>query len=227
MDWKKKVFPDGSELQIMRKDHHLSDAVSSAFSGKKGNEGFLIAQNLMAYINVFDDQNVNLFLDYENFGEHHKAERGVFDFLKAIPEKAFRLNIGFSTPLQVISLPKIETSPDILEPVNPQQDYEELSFWLGNQMQRDAYDKLYELENKVLSCNNLKLKEDWLYLQASDHFFYMNTNKKVGSNYHSPHDAYINFMNVLADFSKRLGQANQSAIKNPMHVSRQMNSAPY
>jgi alpha-amylase len=199
-------------LRLLIKNYRLSDDIAFRFSDRNWKEWPLTTDKFTNWLNAIpeDQKIVNLFMDYETFGEHQWKETGIFDFLKEFPDKALSKHFKFITPIEVAFLAD-KGHLNIPTPVFWADNERDLTAWLGNYMQQDAFDTLYELEGKVIKCKNVQLKQDWLYLQASDHFYYMCTKHfsdwdvhKYFNPYKSPFDAYINYMNVLADLSLKL-----------------------
>jgi alpha-amylase len=151
---------------------------------------------------------VTLGMDYETFGEHYKKSTGIFDFLKTmlthvVKDKKFI----FSTPSDVIDATPSTEALSLNEAISWADERKDLSAWLGNDMQRDAFDVLKTLESSVKRIANADLLATWRALQTSDHFYYMCTKKlndgdvhSYFSHYPSPYEAFINYMNVLSDF---------------------------
>lgn len=200
------------DLKLLFINRGLSEDIALRFSDKGWKEWPLTAEKFTHWLqqNPKEDQIVNLFMDYETFGVHQKAETGIFDFLKDLPEKALRSSMQFVTPSEAGFSPTVGNL-SVPHPMSGENEEKNGSEWMGNYMQKDAFHMLYALEEKVHSCKNAALKRDWLYLQSSDHFYYMctkffaegNNNKSINP-YNTPFDAYINYMNVLSDFSLRL-----------------------
>jgi alpha-amylase len=161
---------------------------------------------------IQDAECINLFMDYETFGEHQWKETGIFEFLKELPKGVFKkTDFGFSTPSQLVDNLKPISEIHVPYPISWADEERDLTAWLGNDLQDDAYDQLYELEEEIISSGDKDLINDWRYLQTSDHFYYMCTKwfsdgdvHKYFNHYDSPYDAYINYMNVLSDFRIRL-----------------------
>lgn len=199
-------------LKLLLKNYRLSDDIAFRFSDRNWKEWPLTTDKFMHWLNALPEEEkiVNLFMDYRTFGEHQWAETGIFEFLKALPEKALNSNFGFITPSQVARMPAVDHL-SIPQPVSWTDEERDLSAWLGNDMQQEAFDSLYALEEKVIFCNDENLNRDWLYLQTSDHFYYMCTKffsdgdvHKYFNPYDTPFNAFINYMNVLSDFTMRL-----------------------
>ena len=177
----------------------------------------LTADKYIHWLNsVIGDQYViNLFMDYETFGEHQWESTGIFNFLKALPGEVFdRSSYSFLTPSEVIDQYHVVDKIDIPNTISWADMERDLSAWLGNNIQWDAFNQLYELEKLVKKSKDPSLKRDWKYLQTSDHFYYMCTKwfadgdvHKYFNPYNQPYDAFIYFMNALTDFKQRLKAA--------------------
>ena len=202
------------ELKLILKNYKLSDDIAFRFSNKAWDEYPLTAEKYVNWLKAVDekDEVVNLFMDYETFGEHQKADTGIFDFLKAFPTELINnSDIKFVTPTELA---------DNLQPVAPMNvehtiswadEERDITAWLGNEMQQEAVDKLYVLSAKMQYIKDTDLQRDWKRLQASDHFYYMSTKiladgavHEYFNPYNSAYDAFINYMNVLTDFTLRV-----------------------
>jgi len=170
-------------------------------------------------------------MDYETFGEHQWEDSGIFKFLELLPAELIRRGIGFRTPSETVRDFEARDEIDIHNLISWADIERDLSAWLGNKMQRHAADQIYKYEQLVKSAINTisdkltkrKLLSTWRKLQTSDHFYYMSTKywndgdiHKYFSPYESPYDAYINYMNVVGDFSDKLKQmvSYKSYLKN-------------
>jgi alpha-amylase len=199
-------------LKLLLKNYRLSDDIAFRFSDRNWKEWPLTSEKFIHWINAIPEEEeiVNLFMDYETFGEHQWAETGIFDFLKEFPGRALRYHIKFITPSEAASIPD-KGQLNIPYPVSWADEERDLTAWLGNDMQKEAFDSLYDLEDRVINCRDEQLKKDWLYLQSSDHFYYMSTKEfsdgdvhKYFNPYDSPFYAFINYMNVLSDLTLKL-----------------------
>jgi len=156
---------------------------------------------------------VNLFMDYETFGEHQWEETGIFDFMKELPGRVFsHSGFSFSLPRELEKELQPVSAVHVPYPTSWADEERDLTAWLGNELQDEAFSKLYELKKLVKKSKDPEIKRDWLFLQTSDHFYYMCTKwfsdgavHKYFNPYGSPYEAFINYMNVLADFKIRLG----------------------
>ena len=200
-------------LVLLLKNFQLSDDIAFRFSQHSW-EGFpLTVDKYVKWLNQTQDAEcINLFMDYETFGEHQWKETGIFEFLRELPKGVFKkTDFGFSTPSQLVDNLKPVSEIHVPYPISWADEERDLTAWLGNDLQDDAYDQLYELEEEIISSGDKDLINDWRYLQTSDHFYYMCTKwfsdgdvHKYFNHYDSPYDAYINYMNVLSDFRIRL-----------------------
>jgi alpha-amylase len=218
LGWRSPNFvyqPAGSvKLKCLLKNYRLSDDIAFRFSNHQWDEFPLTADKFASWLHNIDGSGevINLFMDYETFGEHQWAETGIFEFLKDLPEKVLaHPNFRFQTPAEVERSYGPVSQIDVPQFISWADVERDLTAWLGNHMQNDAIRTLFALERKVKRKKDPKLLDIWRKLQTSDHFYYMCTKwfadgdvHKYFNPYESPYDGYINFMNVLADFSSLL-----------------------
>ncbi|MEM2115995.1 MAG: glycoside hydrolase family 57 protein [Candidatus Woesearchaeota archaeon] len=197
-------------LNLYLKNYRLSDDIAFRFSQKTWSEYPLTAEKYIHWIKNSPGEFVNLFMDYETFGEHQWADTGIFKFMEALPKIALKQNIGFSTISEIEKKHKVMDEIDVPYLISWADTERDLTAWLGNEIQRNAFDELYSIENLVLKTKNKEIIEDWRRLQTSDHFYYMCTKwfadgdvHKYFNPYESPYDAFINMMNILHDLVKR------------------------
>ena len=205
------------KLKILLRNFELSDDIAFRFSNQGWNEYPLTAEKYVDWIEDTDKKSevINLFMDYETFGEHHKPDSGIIEFLSQFPKEVFkRKNLKFSTPSEIIDSHQPISAVHVPNPISWADVERDLSAWLGNNLQEDAFNKLYSLVPKIEKCEDNRLLTDWKYLQASDHFYYMCTKVFSDGDVHSyfnpfdsPYDAYVNYMNILSDFIIRLNAA--------------------
>jgi len=226
-------------LKLLLKNFRLSDDIAFRFSQQSWEGWPLTADKFVGWLNQIDprEEVVNLFMDYETFGEHQWPETGIFDFMRALPGTVFgNSDFTFATPGELGRTLQPVAPVHVPFPISWADEERDLTAWLGNDLQDDAFDTLYSLSEKMdyvmsysknmeamaasgtaghkVSVDELnKLYDDWLKLQTSDHFYYMCTKwfadgdvHKYFNPYGTPYDAYINFMNVLSDFMLRLSQ---------------------
>lgn len=201
-------------LKILMRNFKLSDDVSFRFSNQGWSEYPLTAAKFTGWLNKLDQREevVNLFMDYETFGEHQKTQTGIIEFLKALPDEILKSKkLQTATPSEVLAKLQPVSTVHVPHPISWADEERDLSAWLGNEMQDEAFNKLYNLLPRIERCTDEELKKDWDYLQVSDHFYYMCTKffsdgevHKYFNPYESPYEAFINYMNVLSDFTLRL-----------------------
>ncbi len=210
-----------SRIKVLLKNYKLSDDVAFRF-GNRGWESWPL--NAPTYANWIhahhgDGNTINLFMDFETFGEHQWEDTGIFDFLRAFPGELMRRgDTSFKTPTETIeaypSVGEIDV-PHILTWADTDRD---LTAWVGNDIQKDAIRTIYDMESRVMETRDLALIETWRRLQTSDHFYYMCTKyfqdgdvHAYFSPYESPYDAYIAFMNAVSDLQLRVTEALRRA----------------
>lgn len=207
--------PQGTKnISLLLKNYKLSDDIAFRFSQREWSEYPLTADKFGSWVNNVNGSGeiVNLFMDYETFGEHQWEDTGIFEFLKAFPSAIYKHpDNNFVTPSEAIDryLPREEI--DIPEYISWADVERDLSAWLHNDMQQDAIKSLYEIEDDVKLSGDQELLSDWRKLTTSDHFYYMCTKwwndgdvHKYFSPYESPYEAFIAFMNVLHDLKLRI-----------------------
>ncbi len=204
------------KLKVLLKNFQLSDDIAFRFSQTSWNQWPLTTEKYVDWLNAVphEQECVNLFMDYETFGEHQWPETGIFEFLKALPQRVFsHSDFKFYTPSELSSILQPVSSIHVPHPISWADEERDLTAWLGNDLQEDAYNKLYELENKIKDCSDPIILRDWKYLQTSDHFYYMCTKwfsdgdvHKYFNPYNTPYEAFINFMNILSDFQIRINE---------------------
>ncbi len=203
------------KIKALLRHFKLSDDIGYRFSSKEWNEYPLTAEKYARWLSQLQGDCVNIFMDYETFGEHHWSDTGIFDFLRALPSEAAKhKNLSFRTPSEVVG--RIPARDDIDAPqVTSWADMErDTSAWLGNEMQQAAFSTFESLGSAVKDTRDPEIIRTWRMLGNSDHFYYMCTKSlsdqdvhNYFSPYDSPFDAYINYMNVLTDFKEKVGKA--------------------
>ena len=211
------------KLKILLKNDKFSGDISDRFSNTSWDEYPLTADKYMSWIasTPEDQQIINLFMNLEVFGDFQPRETGIFQFLEALPRFAAEKGIEFWTPATAVSKLKAVDSLPVLHPISWADEARDTSAWLGNKLQNEAFNKLYSVSERVRLCEDRRLKQDWNYLQAADHFFYMSTKNMHDGSVHSqfspydtPFDAFTNYMNVLADFIVRVEEQYPMSIDN-------------
>jgi len=210
--------PNGcKKLKLLLKNYSLSDDIAFRFSNRSWTQWPLTAEKFARWVSNVNGNGfvVNLFMDYETFGEHQWADTGIFEFMRHLPEEILEHpDNDFKTPSEVIeAYPPVDTVdvPHLISWADTERD---LSAWLGNPMQSNAIHELYRLEKQIKKSGDEKLIADWRRLQTSDHFYYMCTKyfadgdvHKYFNPYNSPYDSYINFMNILGNLHSRCVKA--------------------
>ncbi len=205
--------PNTRHLKLLLKNYRLSDDIAFRFSNRGWNEWPLRAEKFAHWVHAVNGNGyvVNLFVDYETFGEHQWEDTGIFEFLRHLPAEIFKHpDTDFKTPSEVAAAYEAVDTVDVPYFISWADIERDLSAWLGNPMQHNAITELYNLEGQVKACNDPDLLSDWRKLQTSDHFYYMCTKwfadgdvHKYFNPYDSPYDSYINFMNVLDNLRSR------------------------
>jgi alpha-amylase len=199
---------------VLLRNYRLSDDISFRFSNRDWEEYPLTAEKYTHWLHRESGAGtvINLFMDYETFGEHQWAETGIFPFLEKLPGEILKhRDFVFATPAEIGSTFEpvdLIDAPELSSWADTERD---LTAWLGNSLQQDAVGALYGLEGDVKACNQAKLLDNWRKLQTSDHFYYMSTKwfadgdvHKYFNPYPSPYDAYVNYMNILDDLSRQV-----------------------
>jgi alpha-amylase len=218
LNWRSPNFvyqPTYTEnIRLLMKNYKLSDDLAFRFGNREWAEYPLDIAKYCHWMNHADGNVINLFMDYETFGEHQWADTGIFDFLGALPgEWLGQAGNTFMTVSEAIDSFETKDRIDVPDTVTWADTERDLSAWLGNRMQQDAIAALYDLQDRIMGTNDLALIEDWRKLQTSDHFYYMCTKwfndgdiHAYFSPYDSPYDAYTNFMNAWHDLQFRLSR---------------------
>ncbi len=222
--WKSPHFlyncSNASGLKLLLRDYKLSDDISLRFSNPAWDEYPLFAETYVDWIATLpkDEQIVNIFMNLTAFGIAQPLSSNILEFLKAIPALAKERGITFSTPSEIVEKYKSVGPLEVPYPLSWMDEERDASSWLGNALQREAFDKLYSVAERVSLSDDKKLKQDWDYLQAADNFRFMTT-KQNGiiperCIYESPYDAFTNYMNILGDFMARVRAQYPEEIDN-------------
>ena len=201
---------ENPNLKLLLRDYKLSDDISLRFSNSEWNEYPLFADKYMDWIAALPEgeQVINIFMELQALGMVQPLSSNILEFLKALPACAKERGITFSTPTEVVTKLKSVDKVDVPYPLSWSDEERDVSCWLGNAMQREAFNKLYSVAERVHLCDDRRIKQDWDYLQASNNFRFMTT-KNTGiylprGIYDSPFDAFTNYMNILGDFIARV-----------------------
>lgn len=216
LGWRSPNFiyqpPNCKKIKLLLRNYNLSDDIAFRFSNR-GWSGFpLDAEKYAQWVHATDGnaQMINLFMDYETFGEHQWRETGIFDFLEYLPKSILKNpNFVFMTPHEVNTTFESVATLDIPEFISWADEERNLTAWRGNHLQEDALQAVYALEQPVKATGNNDFIHTWRSLLTSDHFYYMCTKyandgdvHKYFNPYKNPYDAYINFQNIVSDFSQ-------------------------
>ena len=201
-------------LKVLLRNFRLSDDIAFRFSEKKWSEWPLTAEKYTQWLKQVGDnhETVNIFADYETFGELQLANTGIFDFMKALPSIIFKnTNFVFATPSEIANKLQPISAIHVPQPISWADEERDTTAWLGNDLQDEAFDSLYSLSEKIKNVEDPSILRDWQYIQTSDHFYYMCTKwftdgevHKYFNPYPSPYEAFINYMNVLSDLMIRV-----------------------
>ena len=221
LGWKSPNFiyscAQAPSLKLLLKNSSLSDDIAFRFSDKGWADWPLTGEKYLSWIKTAaqNDEIVNLFMDYETFGEHQKAASGIFDFMRYFPEAVLKDGeFEFVTPSQAAKKHRPVGDLDVMDPISWADEERDVTAWLGNELQNDAFNKLNDQAEKLALLNDESLWSDFGHLQESDHFYYMCTKffsdgavHKYFNPYDTPYEAFINYMNVLSDFILRVDDA--------------------
>ena len=197
-------------VKLLLRDYKLSDDISLRFNDSSWNEYPLFADKYVDWIDQLpeDEQVINIFMELCALGVFQPLSSNILEFLKALPAVAKQRGITFSTPSEIIGKMKSVSPMEVNYPVSWNDEERDTSCWLGNGMQREAFNKLYQEADRILACKDRRIKQDWDRIQASNNFRYMTTKPaSVGmfrGFYDSAYDAFTNYMNILGDFIKRV-----------------------
>lgn len=215
LEWRSPNYiyrpPQTKNVKLLLKNYRLSDDIAFRFSNRDWHEWPLTIDKYMSWLPSGDEQVVNLFMDYETFGEHQWDDSGIFDFMRGFVQKVCDTDwYDFKTITEAATLDAKDaiSMPHTVTWADTERD---LSAWLGNAMQQEAMRCVYELEEVVRDSNDAQLLEDWRRLQTSDHAYYMCTKyfrdgdvHAYFSPYSSPYDAFLYYMNVIRDMRWRI-----------------------
>ena len=200
-------------LKVFTRDYKLSDDISLRFSNPSWEAYPLMADKYMDWIaqSPEEDGVFNIFMELCALGIYQPLSSNILEFLSSLPATAKEREIGFQTPSEVIKTHKSVSSIEVPYHMSWNDEERDISCWLGNVMQREAFNKLYSIGERVILTNDRHIRQDWDYLQASNNFRFMTTKNNAVSMdrgiYESPYDAFTNYMNILGDFLQRVNWA--------------------
>ena len=227
LGWKSPDYvysnPECSQLKLLLRNYSLSDDIAFRFSDRGWQDWPLTAEKFVSWLDPAEGEIVNIFMDYETFGEHQKASSGIFDFMRYLPEAV--LSDGrfeFTTPTLAARKHKAVSPIEVPDAISWADEERDVTAWLGNELQQDAFNKLYGQAEKLALVNDPVLWEDFGHLQESDHLYYMSTKffsdgevHRYFNPYSTPYEAFINYMNVLSDFIIRIDDAVATSDAKP------------
>ncbi len=209
---------DLKDINLLLRDYKLSDDIAFRFSDKRWKQYPLTVKKYVKWLSdaVFKDKKsgsgekeeiINLFMDYETFGEHQSAETGIFDFFeKLISAIINKTDFEFIMPREISQKLKPAEEIDVPDNISWADRERDLSAWTGNSMQKSALNMIYKIENDVKNLADKDITDVWRKLQTSDHFYYMSTKGFLDGNVHkyfnyfaTPYDAYIVYSNIVND----------------------------
>lgn len=228
LGWKSPNFvytnANNDKLKLLLRNYQLSDDIAYRFSDRTWSEWPITSEKYAGWLNNIDknEKVVNLFMDYITFGDRHPRSTGIFEFMRYLPKQVLEDgNFEFLTPSEVIKKHEAVNPVHVPYPMSWSEEARDLSIWLGNDLQNDAYDSLCNLGEKVRFLDDNSITRDWERLQDSDHYYYMGTKwisdgstRRFKSVYSSPYDAYINYMNILSDLTTRVNDGVNEKIES-------------
>ncbi|MFR9627552.1 MAG: glycoside hydrolase family 57 protein [Rikenellaceae bacterium] len=205
------------KLRLLMRNFKFADDIAFRFSNEGWDQYPLTADKYVSWLADSAEGEgdlINLFMDYETFGEHQKASTGIFDFMKALPAQILSAGMEFATVSEAASKHQpasVLYCPHTMSWADEERD---VTAWLGNDLQNEAFEKIYALRDKITELGNSDFDYVWRFMQTSDHFYYMATKWLSDGDVHSyfnPYDsayeAFINYMNVLSDFEIEVDKA--------------------
>ena len=208
------------QLKLLLRDVNLSDDISLRFNNTDWPGYPLFADNYINNIVALpaEEQNINIFMELSAIGIAQPLSNNILDFIRALPACAKNQGIGFATPTEIFANTNSVGTLDVPDTLSWVDEERDVSCWLGNALQREAFEKLYSVADRVRIANDPRINQDWDYLQASNNFRFMTTKpSNVGLDrgiYSSPFDAFTNYMNVLGDFITRVNNLYPEEIDN-------------
>ena len=215
LGWRSPNFlykPVNSDIKVLLRNYTLSDDVGFRFSARNWNGFPLTADKYANWMSQCEGDLINLFMDYETFGEHQWTETGIFDFIKHLPEKVLQQpHLDFVTVSEAIDRYPTVGDIDVPWAISWADEDRDVSTWLGNDMQIACFNELKDIGKKIKKQENEQLLYAWRLLQTSDHLYYVSTKGFEDGNVHAyfspydaPYDGFINYMNVLQDLKHQI-----------------------
>ena len=227
LGWKSPNFiysaASAPDLHLLFTNRKLEEDITRRFHDTSWDEYPLTADKYVDWIASLpaDQQIVNLYMSMDTFGTFLTRETGIFEFMKALPHFGKEKGVEFTVPSEVVKKLKSVDIISVPSPISDVDEARDVSAWKGNELQKEAISKLYDVAERVNLCDDRRLKQDWQYLQSADHFYYMSTKNLADgashaafSPYDSPFSAFTNYKNVLADFLVRVEEQYPENIDN-------------
>ena len=224
LGWKSPHYiyhcPQAPKLKLLLRDVKLSDDISLRFNNSDW-EGYPLFAD--AYIDEIashpeGSQIINIFMELTALGIAQPLSSNILEFMRALPPCARQRGITFSTPTEICMKMNSVGALDVPDTLSWTDEERDVSPWLGNPMQREAFSKLYSVADRVRIAADPRISQDWDYLQASNNFRFMTTKPTVmgidRSIYSGPFDAFTNYMNILGDFISRVNALYPEEIDN-------------
>lgn len=203
-----------NRLKLLVRNSKLSEDIFLRFSNPTWENYPLTAEKFIGWIAATPEEEkiFNVWMGYEAFGSLHRPETGIYEFLQALPYHAMEQEIAFALPSELAKQKEVAGSLNVPFPTSWWGHEKDLTPWNGNDLQHEALNKLYAVGERVRLSKDRPLLRDWTILQTNDYFRYMSFKEAYGSNYESPYEAFVNYMNVLADFLERVRAQYPSTI---------------
>jgi len=209
--------PVNSDIKILLRNYPLSDDIGFRFSAKGWPEHPLTADKFAAWVSQSPGDIINIFIDYETFGEHQWSDTGIFDFLRHLPGELLKYsNIDFVTPDEAVKRYNPVGKIDVPFAVSWADTDRNVSTWLGNGMQVNCFNELKSLEEPLIKKGDPHLLHVWRLLQSSDHLYYVSTKGMADGDVHkyfnpfkSPYEGFINYMNIIQDLKQRVDKGRK------------------
>ena len=211
-----------SRLSLILRDYKLSDDIGLRFNDASWSEYPLMADKWLSWVAALPEGEnvVGIMMELAALGYYQPLGSHILDFLRALPMLAKDMGIQFATPSEVLAKNKPVSPLEVTYPVSWNDEERDTSSLLGNGMQREAFNKLYDenIVGRILACRDRRIQQDWDRLQATDNFRFMTTkNNGMGNNrgiYDNEYDAFTNYMNILGDFLKRVKDMFSDSVEN-------------
>lgn len=211
-----------ARLSLILRDYKLSDDIGLRFNDASWSEYPLMADKWLSWVAALPEGEnvVGIMMELAALGYYQPLSSHILDFLRALPKLAKDMGIQFATPSEVLAKNKPVSPLEVIYPVSWNDEERDTSSMLGNGMQREAFNKLYDenIVGRILACRDRRIQQDWDRLQATDNFRFMTTKNNGMGNYRgiydSEYDAFTNYMNILGDFLKRVKDMFPDTVEN-------------